>query len=394
MALDRIESISTAVTLKFAEKAELYSKRGIKVIRMDIGQPNFNTPRFIIEAAYTALKRGLTSYSSSRGLELLRQAIAGRIREKFKVDVKAGKNIIITPGAKYAVYSAIMSIAREGDEILCLTPCWVSYEPIIRIAGCKPILIKTIDMNFKPNIDSILNNISKKTKAIVINTPNNPTGIVYDYKTLKELVEIAEDYKLYIISDEIYDELVYEGRHHSVLEVEGVSERIIYVNSFSKTFSMTGWRLGYIVASENIVNRVEKFISQTITCVPPFIQYAGYVALTSSESQRWIEYVRSELNRRRLRLYNTLKSFNILGVVKPIGAYYFFVNIAKTGLSSEKLCSILLDRYGIACIPGKYFGGWDNYIRISYGGVSMNDIEEFHDRFKRALDRIIGGLWL
>ncbi|RLF19178.1 MAG: pyridoxal phosphate-dependent aminotransferase [Thermoprotei archaeon] len=384
----KVKSIPISGTLYISEIAKNMEKRGKRVLRLDIGDLNFPTPHHIVKAVNEAIERGMTHYSSSKGLRELREAIANKYNEAYGIDLDPDKNVIITPGAKFALYAVLFSILEEKDEVLIPAPCWVSYEGIVRACGGEPRIIKTKGLDFRIDYESLTRvKTKRRVKALILNTPNNPTGRIYSLKELKEIRDFSEEEKIFVISDEVYDSIVFEGRHISMMELMDPKEKCIIVNSFSKKYAMTGWRLGYIIASEEIIQCVNRLLQQTISCVPPFIQWAGYVALTSEESKRFVKEMREELRRRRDILDSGLKSINGLTYRRPEATFYYFIRI-PFDIPSLDFSKKLLMRYGIATVPGVFFGGYDNYIRISFGSVSIEEIRTFISEFSRALEEM------
>ncbi len=387
MLSKKILELPESATLKASEKARELMAKGIKVLRFDIGEPGFNTPKHIIEAAYEALKKGMTHYTSSRGIPELKRAISEKYRNEYKVDIDPNKNIIITPGSKYAIYATLESIINPGDEVLILAPCWVSYEGIVKLVGGKPRFIAST-RDYRPDIEAINEAISKRTKAIIINSPNNPTGVVFTEKELKSIAEVAIENNLILISDEIYEEILFEGKHTCILELLDLDAGCVVINGFSKAYAMTGWRLGYILGSKKLIGAINKIMQQTVSCVPPFIQWAGYVALTSLDSKDFIKSMVLELKRRRDLLYAGLKSINGIRVVKPNGAFYFFPEIEEPNISSEDIVNYLLEEYAVVAVPGKHFGGYDHCIRFSFGATGVSEIKELIARLRKALEEL------
>ncbi len=383
----RVSSLKPPETFRVLEIAKKLEASGVKVLRFDIGDLNFNTPSHIIDAATEAARRGMVHYVSARGLPEFRRAVADRYRSRYGVEVSPD-NVVPTPGAKFGIYAAIAAIADPGDEVVVVSPCWVSYEGIAKFLGVKPVFVRSRE-DFVPDIEAIKGALSSRTRAIVINSPNNPSGVVYPKEVIKAIAELAEDAGVYLISDEIYDDIVFEGEVVTPLNYMSL-ERCIVVNGFSKAYAMTGWRLGYVIASKEVIDGVVKVLQNAVSCVPPFIQYAGYIALTSEESRKFISQLVNELRRRRDELYKVLSKFSdVIGVVKPQGAFYYFIDISRFGKSSREFSMYLAEKHGITTVPGAAFGGYDTHIRLSYGSVTVEEIREFEERFERAVCELV-----
>jgi aspartate aminotransferase len=312
--------------------------------------------------------KGETHYTSSLGLYELRERIAEKVNNENNIPA-GSENVIIIP-TKFAIYAALISIIEYNDEVLIHDPYWVSYESQVKLTGAKPIFFRLTE-HFSLDIEDLTSKISSRTKAIIINTPNNPTGAVFSRDEIKALVDLARDYNLYIISDEIYEKLIYEGEHVSPASYD--PERVIVVNGFSKAFAMTGWRIGYAVANKNIIGRMEKFVQHTLTCLPAFIQRAAVKALDLGAEI--YEKYREEYRRRRDFLISELNNINNLEITKPMGTFYLFPKY-KINMNSEDLAKLLLEREKVLVIPGSSFGKNGEYhFRISFA-TSMSSLRE------------------
>ncbi|MCC6013796.1 MAG: pyridoxal phosphate-dependent aminotransferase [Candidatus Verstraetearchaeota archaeon] len=373
MLSKRVLNLKESGTLKAMIKAKELQAKGMKVIQLDVGEPDFPTPINIIKAAEKAMEEGFTHYTPSLGIPELREAIANKLREENKIDVSKD-NIIVTPGSKQAIFYAVMALIDEGDEVIIPTPAWSSYMEIVTLAGGK---VKEVPTNndFSLNIEKIKEAITKRTKLIIINSPNNPTGHVMDIKEIKALCDIVLDSNLFVLSDEIYEKLVYEGKHISIASLPNMEERTITINGFSKTYAMTGWRLGYAVAPKNIISAMNKIQQHTATCVTSFAQIAAIEALKPHTP---IAPMIEEFKRRRDYICKALEKLSFK-FVKPKGAFYVFPEIPIDNMNSNEFCDILLEKYGVSVTPGTAFGNYDKHIRISYA----NSIENIEEAMKR-----------
>lgn len=372
----RIERLKESATIKASERAKELEARGVEVIHLDVGEPDFNTPSPIIEAAYRAMKEGHTHYTSSQGMPELREAISNYIAKRFKAQVSKNE-ILVTPGAKQAIFYALSALLEEGDEVLIPTPAWVSYMEMVKLAGGVPVEVES-DANFLPDLEALRSKVTKRTKLLILNYPNNPSGAVYDRKTLKGLADFVEANGLWVISDEIYERLVYEGEFISFASIDGMQDRTITINGFSKAYAMTGWRLGYAYGPEPVIKTMVKLQQHTATCVPPFIQKAAVVALTECED--FVEAMVREFKERRDLVVEGLEKLG-MKVVKPSGAFYVFPDVSEVYNEPQNFAEFLLERAAVSVTPGMAFGsGYEAYVRISYANSK--------EKIKKALDRI------
>ena len=363
-----LDKIEPAATVRLNNLALELRRRGENIISFAAGEPDFDTDKRIIDEAYASMLKGETHYTSSLGLYELRERIAEKVNNENNIPA-GSENVIIIP-TKFAIYTALISIIEYNDEVLIHDPYWVSYESQVKLTGAKPIFFRLTE-HFSLDIEDLKSKISSRTKAIIINTPNNPTGAVFSRDEIKALVDLAKDYNLYIISDEIYEKLIYEGEHVSPASYD--PERVIVVNGFSKAFAMTGWRIGYAVANKNIIGRMEKFVQHTLTCLPAFIQRAAVKALDLGAEI--YEKYREEYRRRRDFLISELNNINNLEISKPMGTFYLFPKY-KINMNSEDLAKLLLEREKVLVVPGSSFGKNGEYhFRISFA-TSMSSLRE------------------
>jgi len=363
-----LDKIEPAATVRLNNLALELRRRGENIISFAAGEPDFDTDKRIIDEAYASMLKGETHYTSSLGLYELRERIAEKVNNENNIPAGA-ENVIIIP-TKFAIYAALISIIEYNDEVLIHDPYWVSYESQVKLTGAKPIFFRLTE-HFSLDIEDLKSKISSRTKAIIINTPNNPTGAIFSRDEIKALVDLARDYNLYIISDEIYEKLIYEGEHVSPASYD--PERVIVVNGFSKAFAMTGWRIGYAVANKNIIGRMEKFVQHTLTCLPAFIQRAAVKALDLGAEI--YEKYREEYRRRRDFLISELNNINNLEISKPMGTFYLFPKY-KINMNSEDLAKLLLEREKVLVVPGSSFGKNGEYhFRISFA-TSMSSLRE------------------
>lgn len=372
----RAKSIQPSATLSISSKAKELARQGKPVINMGVGEPDFVTPRHIIDAAVKALNEGKTFYTPARGIPELVSAIVDWAKRERGIDVK-DENVIVTPGAKYAIFEAIMATVEENDEVILLDPSWVSYEPCVQMVSGKVVWVPHSEGFEDAPLEDY---VSSKTKMIIINSPSNPLGVVYPRDFLKKVRDIAVDHDVLVLSDEIYDKIVFEGEFVSPVSFDDMQERTIMINGFSKTYAMTGWRLGFAIASEEITKHMLRIQSHSVSHPTSFVQYAGVAALKGS--QKCVEEMVAEFRVRRDMLMRGLDEIG-LRYAPPKGAFYMFVDV---GRDSMEFCKELLEREYVAATPGSAFGkAFNTWIRLSYA-TSRQNIEEAIRRLARFIE--------
>ncbi len=369
------------------EKATRMQKNGEDVIHMEIGRPDFDTPEVIKQAANRALANGNVFYTSNYGTPELRQAIADKLKRDNNIDYKA-EEILVTIGVGEGTYAAVAAFTEPGDEILVPDPVWLNYIHVPNFFGAVPVSYKLKEENdYQIDLDEIEGLITPKTKMLVINTPGNPTGVVQSRETLEKLAEIAKQHDLIVVSDEIYEKLVYDGaKHVSIAALPGMKERTITLNGFSKCYSMTGWRLGYVAAPVEFIKAMVRVHAYINTCAPSFVQEAGITALEKAEPD--VQEMVKEYQRRRDYTVSAINAIDGLSCKNPGGAFYIFVNIKELGKTSAEMADYLLDTAKIAAVPGSAFGPQgEGYIRLSYA-CSYERIVEAMGRLKKAVEAL------
>jgi aminotransferase len=356
-------------------------------VSLGVGEPDFLTPWNIREAGVYSLEKGRTTYSANAGILELRIEISKYLKNKFELEYDPKKEILVTVGASEGVDLAMRALINPGDEILYQEPCFVSYRPCIEMAGGIPVPIVTKAENgFKVTPEEIAANVSPKTKAILISYPNNPTGGVMEREDLEKIAGVIIKNNLIVVSDEIYAELTYlDKRHASVAEIPGLRERTILINGFSKAFSMTGWRLGFLAAPEELSEQLIKIHQYILMCAPTTSQYAGIEALKNSAES--VQKMKTAYNARRNVM---VKGFRDMGlpVFEPLGAFYVFPSIKPTGMKSLEFCEKLLEAQKVAVVPGDAFGeAGEGFIRCSYA-YSVEEIKKALDGIKKFLDSV------
>ena len=353
------------------------------VISLSVGEPDFNTPWAIRKEAIRTLEKGKTTYTANAGLMELRTAITDYIKSRTGLEYDGAHQVLVTVGGSEAIDIAVRAIVDTGDEVLIPQPSFVCYAPIVTLANGVPQIIETTAENgFIITPDDILKHITPKTKAIILPYPNNPTGAVMRRRDLEKLADVLRNTDIMVISDEIYAELTYgDERHVSIAQMEGMQERTILINGFSKAFSMTGWRLGFAAGPEPVITQMLKIHQYSIMCSPTMSQYAAVRALTDCEKD--IETMRNEYDMRRRYIVKGLRDLG-LECFEPEGAFYVFPSIKTTGLSSQEFCERLIQEKKVAVVPGDAFGeSGEGFIRISYAysldhiKTALNRMEEF-----------------
>lgn len=335
------------------------------VVSLGVGEPDFQTPWTIREQAIYELEKGKTTYTSNYGLRELRVELASWLARRYGLSYDPDTEIVITVGGSEAIDIALRALLDPGDEVLVVEPCYVSYAPTVILAGGTPRYVPTFqEEGFRLNFDRLREAVTDRTKALVVNYPNNPTGATLRQPDLEKLIRFATEYDLLVLSDEIYAELTYEGHHVSLASLPGAKERTLLISGFSKAFAMTGWRLGYLCGPAELIAAMVKIHQYTILCAPTISQYAALEALRSCDED--VAAMREEYRRRRDFI---VKAFNELGLptLTPEGAFYAFANIKATGLTSEEFCTELLRSQKVAIVPGTAFGpSGEGFVRASY----------------------------
>jgi aspartate aminotransferase len=376
----RAAQLSPSLTLSIDSKAKAMKAEGIDVCGFGAGEPDFDTPEHIKAAAIAALEAGFTKYTPSAGLPELRQAIAEKLEADNQITYRASQ-IVVSSGAKHSCYNAILATCQPGDEVLIPSPYWVSYPDMVRLAGAEPVIVQTTERNgWKMRASDFENAMTPRTKMVILNSPGNPTGAVYTREELEGIVEVAAEEDIYILSDEIYEKLVYDDTKHVSIaslspEAYGLT---ITVNGFSKAYAMTGWRLGYLAAPEAVAKAVDNIQSHSTSHPCSFAQKGALAALKGD--QQPLADMRDEFSMRRDYMFDRITKIPNITAVKPQGAFYVLVNISQLGLSSQNFADRLLSKANVAVVPGAAFGD-DRTVRLSYA-TSIDVIKKGLDRFQ------------
>jgi aspartate aminotransferase len=376
----RAAQLSPSLTLSIDSKAKAMKAEGIDICGFGAGEPDFDTPEHIKAAAIAALEAGFTKYTPSAGLPELRQAIAEKLEADNQISYRPSQ-VVVSSGAKHSCYNAILATCQPGDEVLIPSPYWVSYPDMVRLAGAEPVIVQTTERNgWKMRASDFENAMTPRTKMVILNSPGNPTGSVYTREELEGIVEVAAEEDIYILSDEIYEKLVYDdAKHVSVASLSPEAYGLtITVNGFSKAYAMTGWRLGYMAAPEAVAKAVDNIQSHSTSNPCSFAQKGAVAALKGD--QQTLADMRDEFSMRRDYMFDRITKIPNITAVKPQGAFYILVNISQLGLSSQNFADRLLSKANVAVVPGAAFGD-DRTVRLSYA-TSIDVIKKGLDRFQ------------
>ena len=376
---ERAAQLTPSLTLSIDSKAKAMKAEGIDVCGFGAGEPDFDTPEHIKAAAIEALQAGFTKYTPSAGIPELRAAIAEKLAADNGLTYRAGQ-VVVSNGAKHACYNAILATCQPGDEVIIPAPYWVSYPDMVRLVGAEPVIVPTMERNnWKMRAEDFENAMTPRTKMLIMNSPCNPTGSVYTREELEAIVEVASGEDIYILSDEIYEKLVYDDTKH--VSIGSLSKEAydltITVNGFSKSYAMTGWRLGYLAAPEAVAKAVDSIQSHTTANPSSFSQRGALAALKGD--QQAVADMREEFDMRRNYMIDRLSKIPNVTAVKPQGAFYVLLNVSQLGLTSQNFADRLLSKANVAVVPGAAFGD-DRTIRLSYA-TSI-------DIIKKGLDRL------
>ncbi|MFX0093800.1 MAG: pyridoxal phosphate-dependent aminotransferase [Candidatus Hodarchaeota archaeon] len=380
-----ILSLETSGTVALADIASSLKKEGKPVISLAAGEPDFDTPQHIKDACIEALNKGFTKYAPSRGYPEVRQCIAELLAKDKNLVYDSAREILITHGAKQGILTCLLACLNPKDEVLIPSPRWVSYSEAVKMVGAKPVYIKTNE-RFQLDFEALEKSISSKTKLMILNSPNNPTGQIVPKKDIQRIAELAQQNDFLILSDEIYEKIYYQEKKPTSIATLGIKDKTIIVNGWSKTYSMTGFRLGWIAAPEEIMNQMIKIQQHSVTAACSFSQLGGLAALRDPRSEIAVKKMVTEFKKRRDRLTSELSDIPELEGVKPQGAFYYWIklNLPKP-LSCYEFCQRLLEEKYVVVVPGSAFGSeGNNYIRMSFA-ASLENILDSLDRIKEFI---------
>jgi aspartate/methionine/tyrosine aminotransferase len=367
----RMSRLGTETAFEVLARARALEAQGKKVVHLEIGEPDFDTPRFIRKAAAQALEEGFTHYGPSAGLPEFRKVIAERWKAERGIPCDAD-NVVVTPGAKPIMFFTMLALLEEGDEVLYPNPGFPIYESVANFLNARAVPLHLREQNeFDLDLHELEQKVTGRTKLLILNSPHNPTGAVLRPETVEGIASLARKHRFYILADEIYAYMQYEGRHLSIASLPGMAERTIVLDGFSKTYAMTGWRLGFGIMPKDLAVHVARLMTNSNSCTATFVQKAGQAALQGPQDE-----VRAMVEEFRQRRDTILKGLNALPGVrcfKPRGAFYVFPNITGTGFKSADLANLLLNEAGVACLSGTSFGAHgEGYLRLSYANSLPN----------------------
>ncbi|WP_339235932.1 pyridoxal phosphate-dependent aminotransferase [Oceanobacillus sp. FSL W7-1281] len=378
----KVQSIGPSASSSLNDKAMKLRAEGKKIVNLTIGEPNFDTPKRVKEAAYKSIELGFTHYVPSSGVNTLKESIADKFLKENNIAFNPAEEIIVTPGGKFAIYLAIITFLEEGDEVLVLDPSWVSYKPLVQLSGAKPVPIPLYyDDNFKITREKLEENVTNNTKMIILNSPNNPTGRVFTEKEVGIINQFVLDYNILAISDEIYEDIVYDDvKNISLASDPAVKENIITINGFSKSYAMTGWRLGYIGANKNLVKEMVKVQQHLVSCATSFAQYAAVEAFACKDE---VYAMVEDYKKRRDFLVTALNSIPGIECRSPEGTFYAFAKVEYNGMNSEEFSQYIFENAGVLVTPGAAYNN-NECIRLSFA-ASMEELKEGVENLRKLL---------
>jgi aspartate aminotransferase len=374
----RMSRLGTETAFEVLVKARALEAKGRDIVHLEIGEPDFDTPRNVVDAGVKALQGGWTHYGPSAGLPKLREAVAHDAGHRRGVKVDPSE-VVVVPGGKPIIFFAMLALIEEGDEVIYPNPGFPIYESMIDFVGGKavPVALRE-EMDFRLDVSELASLITDRTRVIILNSPQNPTGGMMTEQDIREVARAIGDRDIMVLSDEIYSRLIFEGKHFSIMSVDGMKERTILLDGFSKTYAMTGWRMGYGVMRPDLATHISRLMTNSNSCTASFTQVAGIEALNGDQSS--VDSMNAEFRRRRDFFFTRINQIKGFSCLKPKGAFYMFPNIKETGWPSKKLADALLDDAGVACLSGTAFGAYgEGYLRFSVAN-SIENIEKALDR--------------
>ncbi len=376
---ERMSRLGTETAFEVLNRARALERQGKDIIHLEIGEPDFDTPPNIVNSGIDALRAGWTHYGPAAGLPDLREAIAEEVSRSRGVEVDP-EEVVVVPGGKPIIFFSILALVDEGDEVIYPNPGFPIYESMIRYVGGRAVPIRLREeKDFSLDVDELANLISDRTRLIILNSPHNPTGGVLDKHDLERIAEAIGDRNIFVLSDEIYSRLIFKGKHHSIITEPGFKDRTILLDGFSKSYAMTGWRMGYGVMRTDLAVQIARLMTNSNSCTASFTQVAGVEALHGDQSS--VEHMREEFQRRRDAFVAGLNQIKGFSCRMPKGAFYVFPNVTGTGWKSKALADALLEEAGIACLSGTSFGEFgEGYLRFSIANSMEN--------LSRALEKI------
>jgi len=382
----KVDRLGIESAFQVLAQAQALEAKGVDVVHLEIGEPDFDTPRNICDAGIKALNSGYTHYCPSQGIPALRAEVAKEMERTRGISVSPDR-IIITPGAKPIIFYSILALLDEGDEAIYTNPLFPIYESMINFSGATAVPIPLREeLDFRFDVDELRSKITPRTKLIFLNYPQNPTGGVLGESDIRSIAEIAQEHNLTVFADEVYEYILYEGNHYSIASLPGMLDRTILLSGFSKTYAMTGWRMGYAVVPQQLVDPIVRMITNSVSCTAPFIQYAGIEALTGPQDS--VYKMVEEFKKRRNLIVEGLNKIPGISCRLPKGAFYVFPNVKEVGMKCKELANYLLSEAGVATLAGTDFGEYgEGYIRLSYA-TSQDNIKKALERINTALSKL------
>ncbi|MDJ0510629.1 MAG: pyridoxal phosphate-dependent aminotransferase [Crocosphaera sp.] len=381
----RVTKVTPSITLAITAKAKEMRKEGIDVCNFSSGEPDFDTPEHIKDAAAKALADGKTKYGAVAGEAALKKGIAKKLKNDNRLDYTTD-NIIVTNGGKHSLFNLMLALIQPGDEVIIPAPYWLSYPEMVNLAQGTPVIVDTTaETDYKITPEKLTQAITSNSKLLVLNSPSNPTGTVYNKEELEALAEVIVEHNLWVVSDEIYEKILYDGAQHISIGSLGeeIFKRTIISNGFAKSYSMTGWRIGYLAGPEKLIKAASTIQSHSTSNVCTFAQYGAVAALEQKESLQCVQKMVQAFTKRRQVILERITAIPKLSCPTPMGAFYVFMDVSQTGMKSLEFCDTLLKKQQVAAIPGKAFGA-DNCIRLSYA-TDLESIEKGMDRIEKFI---------
>ncbi|MCG8603752.1 pyridoxal phosphate-dependent aminotransferase [bacterium] len=382
----RMDRLGTETAFEVMARAKALEAQGKDIIHLQIGEPDFDTPRHVVEAGIAALRDGQTHYCPAAGILPLKEAIVEDVQSRRGVRAEP-EQVVVTPGAKPIMFFLILACIEKGDEVIYPNPGFPIYESAINFVGGKPVPLPLREENdFRFDPDEFRSKVSDRTRLIIINTPQNPTGGILTRQDIEVVAEVAIEKDILVLSDEVYKNIIYEGEHHSIYALPGMQDQTALLDGFSKTYAMTGWRLGFGVMPKELAKRIEQLVINSNSCTATFSQYAGIQAIKGPTDE--VDAMVAEFQTRRDVIVSGLNEISGISCITPKGAFYVFPNIKELGIGSQKFEHYLLNEAGVALLSGTAFGKYgDGYLRLSYAN-SIENIQEGLRRIEEAIQRI------
>jgi len=383
---NRMSRLGTETAFEVLAKAKALEAKGKEVIHLEIGEPDFDTPQNVIDAAVKAMNDSQTHYSPAAGVPALREALAKDMSKRRNININSNQ-IVVTPGGKPIMFFTILALINEGDEVMYPNPGFPIYESVIDFIGAKSVPYPLREeKEFRFDVDEFMSLVTDKTKMIILNSPQNPTGGILTKEDLEAVAKIAKEKDIYILSDEIYLNIIYEGVHQTIASIPGMQERTIILDGFSKTYAMTGWRLGYGAMPEELAEKVTQLQINSNSCTCTFSQYGAIEAVVGPQDD--VLQMVAEFKKRRDVIVDGLNQIDGISCLRPHGAFYVFPNVKELGIDGKEFSEFLLEKYGVAALSGTAFGKYgEGYLRFSYAN-SVENIEKALDRIDQAVKAI------